>query len=69
MTEDIKKPQTGIMTDYEGNPSSMRWMSVGCVFIAVAFGCWTLYQGKEAPGLNLVSPHWRRRPRRSSPRR
>ena len=49
MTEDIKKPQTGIMTDYEGNPSSMRWMSVGCVFIAVAFGCWTLLPGQGGP--------------------
>ena len=55
MSENDKKtPRTGIMTDHEGNPSSMRWMSVGCVIVAVAFGCWTLYQGQEEPGLNLV---------------
>ena len=53
MPED-KPPRVGIMTDHEGNPSSMRWMSVGCVAVAVAFGAWTIYQGKEEPGLNLV---------------
>ena len=44
----------GVMTDDEGNPSSMRWMSVGCVVFTIIFGCWTMYAGKTEPGLNLV---------------
>ena len=42
------------MTDHEGNPSSMRWMSVFCVGVAIVFGCWSMYVGKEEPGMNLV---------------
>ena len=49
-----KTPKVGIMTDHEGNPSSMRWMSVGCVAFAVILGAWTMYQGEKEPGLNLV---------------
>lgn len=52
--DDKKTPKVGIMTDHEGNPSSMRWMSVGCILFAVVFGCWTMYQGKEDPGMSLV---------------
>ena len=49
-----KPPKVGVMTDHEGNPSSMRWMSVGCVIFAVVLGGWTMYQGKQEPGLNLA---------------
>ena len=42
------------MTDDNGNPSSMRWMSVACVVFAIIFGCWTIHVGRAEPGMNLV---------------
>lgn len=46
--------KVGIFTDDQGNPSSMRWMSVGCVVFSAILAAWTMYAGKTEPGLDLV---------------
>ena len=42
------------MTDHEGNPSSMRWMSVASVIVATILAGWTMWNGKTEPGVDLV---------------
>ena len=46
--------KVGYLTDDNGNPSSMRLMSVGCVLAAVLFGGISMYLGKSDPGVDLV---------------
>lgn len=54
MSDDDKTPKVGIMTDDQGNPSSMRWMSMGCVVVAVLIAVYAMYQGKADPGIDLT---------------
>ena len=53
MTQSEKKT-VGVFTDDEGNPLSMRWMSVGCVIAALGFGIWAMGLNQADPGVNLV---------------
>ncbi len=54
MCDDKECPKVGIMTDDQGNPSSMRWMSMGCVVVAVLIAGYAMLYGKGDPGIDLT---------------